>query len=236
MTDDTDQSADEVTSPLDALGVLAAQEVSVTDGLDHVELFTLQGLLTILWHGRSGSTDAILMLGGAMGGLLGPAGGLYQELGSSFTDEDITSLRVSYRVPNDLDRSVHDAIAAAELAARDGAERFVLLGHSFGGAVAVQAAIALGELAAGVVTFATQSAGCENAELLGDVPIRLYHGDRDELLPLMASQVVATITGGDLVELAGTGHLMTEAGDQLRAEVPPFITTCFESHRDQART
>ena len=37
------------------------------------------------------------------------------------------------------------------------------MGHSFGGAVAVAVGVGLPEHIAGVVTFATQSAGCEGA-------------------------------------------------------------------------
>jgi light-regulated signal transduction histidine kinase (bacteriophytochrome) len=37
-------------SPLEALGALAAQEVEVTDSLRHVEVYTVGGLLTMLWQ------------------------------------------------------------------------------------------------------------------------------------------------------------------------------------------
>ena len=70
-----------------------------------------------------------------------------------------------------------------------GAERFVTGGHSFGGAIAVRAGMAMGDWTKGVVTFATQSAGCEEAGGL-TAPLLAFHGDRDELLPLVASQVV----------------------------------------------
>ena len=36
--------------PLDRLRVLAKQDVLVTPGLRHIEGFTLEGLLTFLWH------------------------------------------------------------------------------------------------------------------------------------------------------------------------------------------
>ena len=59
------------------------------------------------------------------------------------------------------------------------------MGHSFGGAVAVQAGALLAERTAGVVTLATQSAGCEPGEALGRAQgaVLLLHGDRDEILP-----------------------------------------------------
>jgi hypothetical protein len=209
---------------LESLGILAIQEHAITDDLDHVEIYTLHGLLTLLWHGRGRSDRLAVLMGGAMGGLLGPASGLYADLGHELLADDIATVRLSYRQPNDLDRCVHDAVAVTELAVRGGAERCVLGGHSFGGAVAVRAGIALDDYAAGVVTFATQSAGCEVADQLPPTPLRLYHGDRDELLPIESSEVVAALGQGELVRLEGTGHLLAEAGERLRAEVGPWIS------------
>ena len=214
-------------SPLDALRVLAVQEKAVGDGVDHVELYTLEGLVTLLWHGPRDATDVVLMGGGAMGGLLGPAEGLYHDLGVAFSALGIGSIRVGYRRPNDLDRCVLDMSAAADIAGRVGARRFVAVGHSFGGAVAVNAAIALGRHASGVVTLATQSAGCEHADAL-TCPLLLIHGDADELLPPMASEMVRMIAGhGDLQVVPGAGHLLKEAGDLLRERVGSWIPERF---------
>ncbi|MBA3303368.1 MAG: hypothetical protein H0U26_05805, partial [Acidimicrobiia bacterium] len=66
-----------MTTPLERLGVLARQEVDVAPGLRHLELFTPSGLLTVLWHGEAGAESAVVAGGGALGGLLGPADGLY---------------------------------------------------------------------------------------------------------------------------------------------------------------
>jgi dienelactone hydrolase len=210
-------------SPLEALGALASQEVEVTDQLRHVEVYTLGGLLTMLWHGDPEAQRVVLACGGAMGGLLGPAEGLYHDLGTRFAEQGIGLVRIGYRKPNDLDACVHDLVAVAELAARRGARRFVTMGHSFGGAVAVRAAIVLGDDAAGVVTLATQSAGCEEAERLAGTPVLLFHGERDELLPPHASELVQMLTGGELVVFPGTGHLLTEVGDELRDRLGTWI-------------
>src|SRR6478735_1724611 len=72
--------------PLDSLRVIAVQEKAMTPTLDHVEMYTMEGLLTLLWHGPRDAHDVVLMCGGAMGGLLGPGEGVYQELGSLFSD------------------------------------------------------------------------------------------------------------------------------------------------------
>jgi len=216
-----------VAGPLDLLEALARQEVPVGPGLRHLEVFTLRGLLTVLWHGDPDAETAVVLGGGAMGGLLGPADGFYHWLGTQLAGpgSGTSVLRVGWRRPNDLDLCTLDLLAAADLAARAGATRFVTGGHSFGGAIAVRAGIAMGDWTRGVVTFATQSAGCEEAEGLG-APLRAYHGDRDELLPVAASQAVCMLSGGptELIVCPGAGHLLTEAGEQLRAEVPPWIT------------
>jgi pimeloyl-ACP methyl ester carboxylesterase len=214
-------------APLDALRVLAVQEKAMGDGLDHVELYTLDGLLTLLWHGPRDAHDVVLMCGGAMGGLLGPADGLYHDLGVTFAAAGIGTVRVGYRSPNDLDRCVLDLAAAADIAGRVGARRFVVVGHSFGGAVAINTAIALGRHAAGVVTLATQSAGCEHAELL-DAPLLMLHGEADELLPPMASEMVRMIVGhGELDLLPGTGHLLKESAEPVRQRLTTWIPERF---------
>jgi pimeloyl-ACP methyl ester carboxylesterase len=212
--------------PLDMLEALARQEVAITPTLRHLEVFTLRGLLTVIWHGDPDAPAVVVLGGGAMGGLLGPADGLYHWLGEELgaAGSGIGVIRVGWRRPNDLDLCTLDLLAAADLAARAGAARFVLGGHSFGGAVAVRAGMAMGEWTRGVVTFATQSAGCEDAGALL-APLRAYHGDRDELLPLMASEVVCQLAGGDaeVVVCEGAGHLLAEAGDRLRSELPVWI-------------
>jgi len=214
-------------SPLKALQALAAQEVEVTDRLRHVEVYTLGGLLTMLWHGDPEAEHVVLACGGAMGGLLGPADGLYHDLGVRFADRGIGLVRVGYRKPNDLGACVHDLVAVAELAARRGARRFVTMGHSFGGAVAIRAAIMLGDDAVGVVTLATQSAGCEEAERVAGMPVLLFHGANDEILPSQASELVQMLTGGELVVFTGTGHLFSEVGDELRERLGSWIPERF---------
>jgi len=223
---------DKPVPPLDALRVIAVQEKAVTPSLDHVEMYTLEGLVTLLWHGPRDAHDVVLMCGGAMGGLLGPADGLYHDLGEAFARQGIGTIRVGYRRPNDLDRCVMDVAAAADVAGRVGARRFVVVGHSFGGAVALNTGIALGRHAAGVVGLATQSAGCEHAELL-DAPLLLVHGDADELLPPMASEVVRMMAGqGELDLNPGAGHLLREAGDHLRAKLGSWIPDRFVDPTD----
>jgi pimeloyl-ACP methyl ester carboxylesterase len=211
-------------SPLMLLEPLAVSEVEIAPALHHVEVYTLSGLLTLLWHGPRDTERVVITGGGGMGSLLGPAGGIYHYLGEHFARDDIATIRVGYRRPNHLPYCVHDFAAAADLAVQGGAKSVVTVGHSFGGAVAIQAAIAFGALARGVVTLSTQSAGCEDAAQLGATPLLLCHGDRDEILPPQTSEVVRLIVGhGELVIFPGAGHLLEEARDDLRELLVQWI-------------
>ena len=85
------------------------------------------------------------------------------------------------------------------------------------------------DVVAGVATLATQSAGCEVAEGLRGRPVLCLHGDRDEILPAVCSELVAGLAGGELVVLPGTGHLMGEAAEELRTRLLEWIPAVLAS-------
>jgi pimeloyl-ACP methyl ester carboxylesterase len=218
-------------APLDELEALGMSEVELAPGLRHLEIFTTKGILTLLWHGPRDAEAVALLGGGAMGGLLGPGRALYHELGVRLADDHrIGTVRVDWRTPNHLPRCTMDLCATADLAVRAGARRFVTVGHSFGGAVAVQAGAALPSYVRGVCTLSTQSAGCEVAGMLAPRPLLLLHGDDDTILPPETSSVVRRLAGGhgEVVLLPGAGHGLVEAHDVVRdrllAWIPEVLT------------
>ena len=222
-------SADEPRSPLELLDALGVEDVEIAPDLHHLEVYTLHGLLTLMWHGARDARNLVITCGGGMGSLLGPAGGLYHDFGVTlWREHGIGTVRVGYRKPNDLSRCMHDVTAAADLASRSGARHFVTVGHSFGGAVAIQAGIVLGAHCAGVVTLSTQSAGCERAAELGETPLLLLHGTDDEILPAETSAVVQMLAGhGEIVLLPGAGHLLNQAANELRTRLVEWIPARF---------
>ena len=220
--------SDQPATPLDQLEALAVQEQEIDDGLTQIEIYTMSGLLGLWWHGPRDAERVVLACGGAMGGTLGP-GRLFHRLGRTLTGEGIGTIRIDYRVPDDLPSCTHDAAAAADWAARQGARRMVAMGHSFGGAVAIRLAVALDEHCVGVVTFATQSAGCEPADQLGETPLLLIHGSRDELLPVRASEMVRFLADhGELEVIDGAGHLFDGHGDDLHDRVGSWLGSVWD--------
>jgi pimeloyl-ACP methyl ester carboxylesterase len=215
-------------TPLDLLGRLSTAEVTLAPALRLVETYTLGGMLKLLWHGDAAAEEVVLLGGGGMGGFLGPAHGLYLHLGRELARHGMGVIGVDYRRPGNLDRCLLDVAATADWAMRGGARRFVCVGHSFGGAVAVQAGTTLRGFCAGVVTLATQSAGCEVAAQLGDIPLLLVHGDRDEVLSADDSAMVRAIAGhGDLRVFAGAGHQLDEIHLELRKLLLEWIPARF---------
>ena len=205
-------------TPLDALGIMASQQAIIGTNLRHVEMYTMRGLLSLLWQEPDGEAKpvAVVMVGGAMGGMLGPGDSLYHALGEALVARGVPSIRLSYRKPNDLDSCCVDAAAAVQLAVGSGADHVVIMGHSFGGAVAIRVAVGLAEMVSGVVTFATQSAGCEVAGGLQGRPLLMFHGDKDSILPMDASEVVRAIAGsGDLHIMPGDDHLLAKSHDVM---------------------
>jgi pimeloyl-ACP methyl ester carboxylesterase len=210
--------------PYDLLQVLAHLEVETGPTAWHTEILTSSGKLGLLWDGPPDSERVLVMCGGAVGGVLGPAGGMYFDLARALAEEGVNSVRVDYRRPGDLAACILDIAVAVDLAQRCGGKRFVVVGHSFGGAVAIGAAAALPDLVAGVVSLAGQSAGCEAAKELNGVPLLLLHGENDEIIPFGAAETVRHIAGyGAVVKLPGTGHLLTESGEELRRRLPRWL-------------
>lgn len=201
--------------------LLAVQESVLGTDVSLLEVFTVAGAIPCVRHGGLGDGEVAvaLFVGGALGGLSGPAGGLYQRVA-----ERTGGIRLHYRQPGELEACVADVLLMADLLLRRGARSVALVGHSFGGAVAVGAGVALGPRCAGVVTLATQAPGCERVdELLA--PILLFHGQDDAILDDLASTLVHGLAGGpkELVLLPGEGHLLSGAADLLDERVSAFV-------------
>ena len=142
---------------------------------DHVEALTLHtnaGDITARLHPAPAGSPAVVWVGGAGGGLDGPAWGMYPRLAGQLAAQGIASLRLHYRHPNELEQCVADTLlGVACLRQQLGYQNIALVGHSFGGAVVISAG-ALSDEVTAVVAMSSQTYGtccwCTADEILPD--------------------------------------------------------------------
>lgn len=201
-----------------AVSLLSAELGAATpEGHQPVRLTTAQGIIEARWTPVQNPSRAVMWLGSAGGGFDSPAKGLYPRLIAEFKEEGIAALRVQFRDPTALRESVHDALAGMAFLKRQRVVAAGLVGHSFGGAVAAQAA-GLTPMVRALVLLATQSYGAAAVAHLGPrCPVLLIHGAEDEVLPPGCSEGVFGMARHPkrLEMLPGTGHSLEESADMV---------------------
>ena len=158
-------------------------------------------------HAADGARTAAVLVGGAGGGVGGPSG-VYPELAERLRADGFSVLRLDYRKPNDLPACVHDVLLALEYLGQRGAERAVLVGWSFGGAVVISAGAA-SERVIGVATVASQTYGAGDVGRLSpEKSLLLIHGTADRALPADLSRYLYDRAGEpkEIVLYPGDNH------------------------------
>jgi alpha/beta superfamily hydrolase len=144
-------------------------------------------------HIYNPASVAIVYVTGVGGDWGTPATGLYPRLCCSLVKNGIDGLRVRYRHPSDLLESVFDTLAGVTfLQEEHKAKAIGLVGHSFGGAVVIQAAVKASEIVSTIVTLATQSYSAVEAvsKLKQGTSVLVVHGTNDKVLPVYCSEHV----------------------------------------------
>lgn len=147
--------------------------------LIHIE--TSEGIVEGILAPAPSATTGVIMVGGAGGGMHGPAG-VYPDLARDFQQDGVTALRLEYRHPNDLEACVYDTLAGVAALQQHGIQRVVLIGWSFGGAVVITAG-AQSNAVVGVATVASQTYGTAAVSRLAPRSLLLCHGTADTTLP-----------------------------------------------------
>ncbi len=197
-----------------------------TDAYAPVRAVTNRGDVECRYYPAEEARKAALWVPGAIGGWHSPAHDLYVRLCHEFGEEGIASLQVRYRDPHRLEESALDVLAGVAFLESRGAEAIALVGHSFGGAVAIQAAAAAPAVRC-VVTLATQSYGTETVGQLGErCPILLIHGTDDPILPPGSSEHVYEMAQEPrrLLIYEGAGHNLDEVAEPVYLAVRDWIT------------
>lgn len=200
------------------------------DGAERLQLVTNIGTMAGRLH--LGDTDeAILWVFGAGGGLGGPAGGLYTRLGDRLhKDEGVTSLELDYRHPGYLQECVVDVMVALGFLESLGKNRIVLVGHSFGGAVVINAG-AISDAVIGVAALSSQTAGTEAVSALSPRPVLFAHGELDEVLPAALSRELygRAREPKELILYPGCLHGLDQCRDALDRDLTRWVRQTMRS-------
>ena len=186
------------------------------DAGDGIVLRTTRGDIAAIQHAAADSNRAIVWVCGARGGFGGPAGGLYAELAQEMAGSGITSLRLDYRQPNNLQECALDLLAGVNYLRALDYRPAVVVGHSFGGAVVIAAA-SISDHIAGVVSLSPQTYGAQGAGLLSPTPLLVAHGKADTRLPYSCAVAIYDWAKEpkELVLYDGAEHRLDECRDEL---------------------
>jgi hypothetical protein len=201
--------------------VLKLQGAAISELPDHkyaVILQTSRGRIQCFFHPSPRISGAVIWVGGALGGVMGPAGGLYADLAEALVGHGITSLRLDYRQPGVFPECVLDVLAGASFLKGLGATGVALVGHSFGGAVVIKAGELSPEVRA-VAALSSQTYGAQDVARLAPRALLLVHGTDDTHLPPTASQWIydRALEPKELVFYEGAGHRLHECREKLFA-------------------
>ena len=193
-------------------GVEPAYEIA---GVRKLALQTTRGTIPVVFHPAPDARRAALCVSGAIGGYDGPSL-LYARLGPELVREGVSVARIDYRAPNEFGECVLDTLAALSFLRGTEHQRVALMGHSFGGAVAINA----GTLSPAVATVIALSSQLAGAHVIGDLaprPLLLIHGTADAILSHESSQVLfeRAKEPKEVKFFAGADHRLSQAADEV---------------------
>ena len=189
-----------------------------------LKFHTNRGEFSGIIHKAEASTRAVIWVCGARGGFTGPGPDCYARLSQRLAAEGITSLRLDYRLPNDLLECVLDLITGANYLRDHGYGPVVVVGHSFGGAVVIAAGSASDHIK-GVVSLSPPTYGAGMAGQLAPRKLLVAHGKADTRLPFSCALQIYEWAKEpkELVLFEDTEHRLEECRDELETLLASWI-------------
>jgi fermentation-respiration switch protein FrsA (DUF1100 family) len=187
-------------------------------------LSTPGGKIRCRVHRPAKGGGGIVWVFGAGGGLGGPAGGLYERLAAQLQPEGVFSLQVAYRQPGHMDPCIEDTLTGVSYLESIGVRRAVLVGHSFGGAVVINAGARSSTVIA-VAALSSQSYGAGAVSQLSPKPLLLIHGEDDEVLPPSCSETLyrAARRPKQLLLYPGCLHGLDQCRDEIDRDLLAWL-------------
>jgi alpha-beta hydrolase superfamily lysophospholipase len=145
---------------------------------------------------------------------------MYERLANRIAKEQMASLRLNYRRPGELNDCVLDALLGVAYLALRSRHRVVVVGHSFGGAVAINVGAASSAVTA-VAALSSQSDGTEAVAEISPRPLLLMQGSSDEVLPEWSAQNIYHRAGEPkhLLLYPGCRHDLAECSEQVELDL-----------------
>jgi pimeloyl-ACP methyl ester carboxylesterase len=210
--------------------VINGAEVGVAQRAYHpVKVMTNRGSIFFRHYKVPGSHLGAILLNGAGGGWSSPAKEVYPRLCRGLMNMGINSIQLSYRQPNSLEECVLDALAAVAFFQHEGVSKMALIGHSFGAAVAIQAAAVTNEARA-VIGIAAQSYGAAPVSLLDQsCSTLLLHGENDRVLPQSCSEYIYNLAHEpkQLIIYEKAGHSLDEVAAEVYRTIFDWVMKSF---------
>jgi alpha/beta superfamily hydrolase len=193
---------------------------STGDAFSLIAIDSNRGPIACAYHPAPNAKAAVIMVGGGDGGLDGPAEKLYPDLAADLQAHGIAALRLDFRIhrfPGPVEDGVHDVVRGIRHLLEGGCSRIGLLGHSFGGAVVIEAGVRHAAVAS-VATLASQTAGAQRVGELSPRPLLLVHGLADTRLDPDCSRMLFRMAGEPkrLVLYPDATHSLRQRRDELR--------------------
>ncbi|WP_199315291.1 dienelactone hydrolase family protein [Aerosakkonema funiforme] len=198
---------------------------AMRDSYYPVRLVTNRGNVECRYYKVPSTKRGVIWVGGIGGDWDTPANKLYPRLCQELIAEGIASVRVRFRHSTILEEAILDVLAGISYLESEGVDAIALIGHSFGGAVVIQAG-AIADTVCTVVTLATQSYGAAAAANLAPrCSILLIHGTVDRILPAVCSQYIYSLAQEPkhLILYKGADHNLNEVSQQVDRAVRDWI-------------
>jgi pimeloyl-ACP methyl ester carboxylesterase len=156
-------------------------------GYRRIQMYTEEGPIESHYYAAPFATKAIIFVGNDSVGFDSPGNNMYPRLALDLLSWQVNSLQIRFRDPMDVSQGVLDVLAGVVFLQTEKISSIGIVGHSFGGAVAIHAALAVPAVST-VVGLAPQNFGTEVISLLQDSQsVLLLHGKKDEVLPALSS-------------------------------------------------
>lgn len=193
------------------------------DKQEHILINTKDGDIECVLHSATGNCG-IIWVCGALGGLDGPSFGVFRTLSEQLVYYGLTSLRLQYRLPGNFEECVFDVLAGIDFLVAKGFNKIALIGHSFGGAVVIQAGT-MSPYVKAVVGLSSQTAGVQNVAKLSPRSLLLIHGERDRNLPARCSQYIyqQAKEPKELFIYKNNGHFLRESHHEIQEQIKNWL-------------